>query len=207
MSGPLYHTDIEQGTDEWHAVKAGYFSASHGAVIMGGLDTSGLADYLKDLAWGRVYGPTDRGFTSKAMEHGTLTEPEGRDWFAFERDVVIEQVGFVEHARIPFLGWSPDGLFNRRKNAIEAKCPQHKAWMEVCRTGKVPAVYRWQCKIGCMVGELDGMEFVSYHKKAGGLIVPIEVTGSEKQQVEERIAILEPKVMQWVDILKNKGGE
>lgn len=201
MIAPIYHPEIVQGTPEWDAIRAGKWSASKGAVIMGGLETQGLKDYILDLAWGRVFGPPDTGFKSKAMERGHLVEPESREWFALLRDVEVEECGFVEHGRIPHFGWSPDGLYNRRRSGIEAKCPLHKAWMHVEETGKVPSEYRWQCKIACFVGQLDGLDFIAYHPRAGGLTVPVEITDSEKDQIEARIALLEPKVQARVDRL------
>lgn len=202
---PVYHDGIEQGTSEWHALRAGKFSASKGAVIMGKLDTSGLSDYLKTLAWERVYGPTaDEGFKSAAMDRGHQVEPEARDWYAFERDVAIEEIGCVEHGRIPNLIWSPDGLFAGRRCGIEIKSPLHKAWMEVKRTGLVPSEYRWQTKFGLFIGDLAGEDFVAYHPQAGGIVIPCEITDSEKDQIEARISVLEPKVMAWVDLLNDK---
>lgn len=200
----VYHTDIVQGSDEWHAIRAGKFSASKGAVIMGGLDTSGLASYLKDLAWERVYGPSEAGFKSKAMERGNLVEPDARSWYAFDRDLIVEEVGFVDHGEIPNFGWSPDGLHSKRKGAIEAKCPLHKAWMEVKHKGKVPAEYRWQCRIAQTVGRLDSMDFVAFHPQAGGLVVPCEITEGERDQIAARISTLEPKVQAWVDIITDR---
>lgn len=204
MTGPIYHPDIVQGTPEWDAMRAGKWSASKGAVIMGGLDTQGLKDLILDLAWGRVFGPPDSGFKSKAMERGHLVEPDARDWFAYEHDVAVEEVGFVEHGRIPHFGWSPDGLYNQRRNAIEAKCPLHKAWMHVHEKRKVPSEYRWQCLIACMVGRLDGLKFVCFHPRAGGLTVDVEITDSDKDQIEGRIAVLEPKVQAHVDRLMER---
>ena len=200
---PVIHRDIEQHSPEWYAIKAGKWSASKAAIIMGGLDTSGLASLIKDMAWERVYGPTEGGFQSKAMERGNELEYEARDWYAFERDAVVDEVGFVEHGSIPLVGWSPDGLCGER-HGIEAKCPLHKAWMEVKRTGKVPAEYRWQCRWAMWVGELDSLDFIAYHPKAGGLIVPCEITESERSQMAERVALLEPKVAEWVEILTDK---
>ena len=204
MSDPIVHREFKQHSPEWYAIKAGRWSASKAAVTMGGLDTSGLASLIKDLAWERVYGPTDGGFQSAAMKRGTEIEAEGRDWFAFNCDVVVDQVGFVEHADIPMVGWSPDGLFNNNRRGIEAKCPLHKAWMETKRTGKVPSEYRWQCRWAQWVGALDGLDFVAYHPQAGGLIVPCEITESERDQMAARITLLEPKVQEWVDILTDK---
>lgn len=203
MSDPIIHREFAQHSPEWYAIKAGKFSASKAAIIMGGLDTSGLASLIKDLAWERVYGVIDEPqFHSKAMDRGTEKEYEARDWYAFDRDVVIEEVGFVEHASLPNVGWSPDGLFGNR--AIEAKCPLHKAWMETKRTGKVPAEYRWQCRWAQWVGRLVGVEFIAYSPQAGGLVVPFEATESEFEQMAERIALLEPKVQEWVEILTDK---
>lgn len=191
---PIYHPEIEQGTPAWDAIRAGKWSASQAAVIMGGLSTSGLEEYIRDLAWGRVFGPPDSGFKSRAMDRGHAVEPEARDWFCLERDVTVETMGFVEHSRIPNVGWSPDGLYSSRRRAIEAKAPLHKGWMEVYERREVPSQYRWQCKFACFVGELDGIDYVAYHPRAGGLVVPVEITDSERDQIEARLALLDPKV-------------
>lgn len=200
----IIHREFEQHSPEWYAIKAGKWSASKAAVIMGGLDTSGLASLIQDIAWERTFGPTDGGFRSAAMDRGTELEPESRTYYEFQKGCTVEEVGFVEHATVAHVGWSPDGLCGR--GGIEAKNPLHKAWMEVKRTGKVPSQYRWQTKWGLWVGALDYLDFVSYHPLAGGLIVSCEVTESEKQQMEERVALLEPKVQAWIDIITDKQG-
>lgn len=200
MRTPTYRYDIEQGSPEWLEIRAGKWSASKAAVIMGGLDTSGLADYIKDLAWERVHGPLAGGYKSVAMDRGHVVEPEARDWYAFEKDVEVTEVGCVLHATIPNALWSPDGLVGKR-GAIEAKCPLNRAYMEVKRTGKVPSEYRWQTKFGMWVGQLEWMDFLAYHPQPGGIIIPCEVTAEEMERMEERISLLEPKVAKWVDIL------
>lgn len=199
---PIIHRDIVQGSDEWHAIRAGKWSASKAATIMGGLDTKGLADLIKDVAWERVFGPIGGGFKSAAMERGNELEPEARDWYAFEKGVVVEQVGFVEHATIPNVGWSPDGLCGA--GAIEAKNPLHRAWMEVNRTRKIPAEYRWQARWAMWVGELEWLDFIVYHPAAGGIVIPAEVTESEKQQMAERVALLETRVADEVALLTER---
>lgn len=123
--------------------------------------------------------------------------------YAFSTDNVIETCGFVEHGTIPWVGWSPDGLVGR-KHGIEAKNPLHKAYMEVKRTGKIPSEYRWQVRWGMWVGQLDVMDFLCDHPKAGLIVIPGEVTESEKQQMEERVYVLEPRVLEWMEILLDK---
>lgn len=202
MSAPIFRYDIEQGSSEWREIRAGKWSASKAAVIMGGLDTGGLADYIKDLAWERVHGSVEPGYKSAAMERGHVVESEARDWYAFEKDVEVVQVGCVLHATLANVIWSPDGLVGEH-GAIEAKCPLARAWMECKRMGKVPSEYRWQTKFGMWVGQREWMDFLSYHPQPGGLIVPCEVTSEDKERMEERIALLEPKVQKWVDILSS----
>lgn len=204
MSAPIFHFEIDQGTPEWDAIRAGRWSASRAATIMGGLDTQGLKDYVMDIAWGRVYGPIEHGsWKSAAMERGNNLEESTREAYAFKTDNVIETCGFVEHATIPWVGWSPDGLVGR-KHGIEAKNPLHKAYMQCKRTGLIPAEYRWQVRWGMWVGQLDVMDFLCDHPKAGLIIIPCEVTESEKQQMEERIHLLEPRVDEWMAILLDK---
>lgn len=196
---PIYYPEITQGTPEWDAIRAGKWTASSAAKIMGALTTQGLKDLIKDVAWGRIYGETDSGFTSKAMDRGHEIEPEARDWFAFERCAVVEQVGFVEHARIPNVGWSPDGLHDNRKRGLEVKSLLHKAWLDVEDEMQVPSEYRWQCKFACFVGELDGMDFLAYHPRGGGIVIPIEITPGEMDQIEARLSIIEPMVQARID--------
>lgn len=204
MTQPIYHPDIVQGTPEWHAIRAGKWSASSGAKIMGGLETQGLKDLIKDIAWGRVFGRTDGGYTSASMQRGHELEPEARETFAFQHDAFVEQMGFVEHGRIPHFGWSPDGLHAQRSRGLEIKCLEHKAWIDFHESRAVPSEYRWQTKIACMVGRLDGLDFYVYHPLAGGIAIPVEITAGEQDQIEGRLAILEPRVQALVDRLMER---
>ena len=68
-------------TPELRQARAGKLTASKAGIIMGGLNTKGLADYVMQLAWERVYGVSDDpGYTSPAMERGTLLEADALAW-------------------------------------------------------------------------------------------------------------------------------
>ena len=202
MPDPIIHRDFAQHDPEWYAIKAGKWSASNAATIMGGLDTSGLASLIQDIAWERVFGAVDNGFRSDAMERGIALENEARRWYCQTQGTVIEEVGFVSHATVPMVGWSPDGLRGPRR-AIEIKCPLHKAWMACKKAMKVPAEYRWQCRWAMWVGQLEALDFVMYHPQPGGLVIPCEVTPEEIEQMTERVAELEKRVAGWVEIIGN----
>lgn len=202
---PTYHFDITQGTPEWHVIRSGQWSASNAAKIMGGLETQGLDDLIRTIAWERVYGPSDEpAYKSAAMQRGNDLEAEARDWLAFQSDTVVEQCGFVQHGTVARVGWSPDGLSHKRKRGQEIKCLLHKAYMDVLKKREVPAEYRWQVRWAHWAGELDGLDFVAYHPQAGGIIVPCEPEPSLYPQMEERVALLEKRVAVWVDMLNDR---
>lgn len=204
MSNPTYFCDIEQNTPAWDDVRRGNWTASSAAKIMGGLETQGLKDLIKDVAWGRAIGNTDRGFSGRSMERGHELEPEAREQFAFERDCEIEQVGFVLHATIPHLGWSPDGLHAKRRRGLEIKCLEHKAWIDVFERRGIPAEYRWQAKFACFVGQLDALDFYVYHPLAGGIPLTATLAADEADQIASRIALLEPRVQALVERLQER---
>lgn len=203
MAAPIIHREIQQHSPEWHAIKAGKWSASKAATIMGGLDTSGLSSLIQDIAWERVFGPIDNGFQSDAMERGTIMEAEARRWYEQDRGVKIEQVGFVVHATLPTVGWSPDGLCGPG-HAVEIKCPLHKAWMSCMKQQLIPAEYRWQTRWGMWVGQLEWQDFAMYHPQPGGLILPCELLPEHAEQMEERVTLLETKVAAWMEIIGNR---
>ena len=201
---PHYHWDVVQGSDEWYDLRAWRWSASKAAVIMGKLDADGLRDYIEDIAWGRVYGKLDkRGYKSSAMERGNDMEPETRAKYMLITDRIVRTCGLVVHSTLPHVCWSPDGL-EGTKHGFEGKAPLHRAYMRTKKAGNIPSQYRWQVKFAMWVGELDTMDYVSDHPSAPMLIIPAEVTDSEKTQMHERIELLEPKVQAWVDILQDR---
>lgn len=201
---PTYYPDVQQGTPEWDAVRAGHWSSSTAAIIMGGPETKGIGELVKRVAWERVNGPLQEPhYKSAAMARGNRVEPMARDWFAFSEFVVVEQVGFVQHGTIPWVGWSPDGLHSARRRGIEAKSPLHGAYMEALHKRKVPTVYYWQCAWACWVGLLDGLDFIAYHPQMGGIAVPFELKPDDADRMYARVHQLEKLVAPWVDLLES----
>lgn len=191
-----------QNTPEWRAARLGKMTASKAAVIMGRLDTSGLDSYIKDLAWERVYGERDADFSNAAMERGHEFEQEAMEWYRFETDSDADLVGLIDHPAVAMVAASPDAL--RADRTVEVKCPLHKAWMDVLRTGLVPSEYRWQCRWAQWCCGVRLTDFVAYHPTAGGLILQLSATDEECEQMAERAALVETKIRGWVEILHNE---
>ena len=69
---------MEQRTEEWFAARLGRVTASRIADVVAKTKTgygAGRANYMAELVCERLTGQRAEGFTSKAMQHGTDTEP------------------------------------------------------------------------------------------------------------------------------------
>ena len=140
----------EQGTPEWKAERAGKATASKIADIVAKTKSgpaASRANYLAQLVAERLTGQPSEGFTNAAMQHGTATEPEARDAYAFATDADVQQVGFVPHPTIEWSGASPDGLVGD-DGLIEIKCPNTATHIETLRGGTIDRKYllqmQWQ---------------------------------------------------------------
>lgn len=76
------------------------------------------AELLAEWALGVPLKPLD--MTTGWMERGAEMEAEARRWYSFERDVDVEQVGFILRSD-ERTGGSPDGLVGR-EGVLEVKC-------------------------------------------------------------------------------------
>lgn len=188
--------------------RLGKLTASKAGIIMGALNTAGLATYVKTLAWERVYGARDPEYQNDAMKRGIEMEPLALDWFEFETGVELKRTpGFIQHPTIAYVGASPDALvldFGAPSRTVQAKCPGFAAWMETKRTGDIPSEYRHQCRWEPWVAGLSDCQFFTWHPMSGGIIVPISVTESECAQMAERAEIVNAVVEKWVAILQDR---
>lgn len=122
------HRGIKQGTYEWGMIRLGKATASEfdKLITPKTMKPSAQAEgYIRDLIAERIRGcvPDDiETFTSRAMQHGTDTEPIARSTYQAIHDVEVDQVTFIEGAD-PFFGCSPDSLVGD-DGGLELKCPK-----------------------------------------------------------------------------------
>lgn len=114
--------EVEQGSTDWHFLRAGCLTASNADKILAKAGTQGRQTYMASLI-GQICtckAPEESSF--KATEHGKLYE-------SVARDALSVALGFVDIKELPFMfkdeslrvGVSPDGLFDN--TIIELKCP------------------------------------------------------------------------------------
>lgn len=162
---PVYHFDIEQGTDQWHALRRGVITASAiGKLLTGGgkpanNDTSRAQLY--QLLAERITGESDSGFYNDDMARGHLLEPYARDLYDKRFDPV-QECGFITlTTRAGTIGYSPDGLVGA-DGLIEIKCPRPKTHLKSLLTGEVPSEYIPQVQTGLAVTGRRWCDYISY---------------------------------------------
>lgn len=113
--------EVEQGTAEWLAARAGLPTASEFSTILAKGKDGGASktrrSYMMRLAGEILTGEVAETYSNGHMERGKVLEPEARNLYAFQADVDPEQVGFIINGS---KGCSPDSLIGS-DGALEIK--------------------------------------------------------------------------------------
>lgn len=173
--------DCEQLSAEWFELRRGRPTASQfGRIITAKtMKLAAAADeYIAELLAETYHvGPLSdiAAPPSRAMLHGTNTEPEARAWYSLERNVDVQEVGFVTTDDGRF-GASPDGLMGV-DGGLELKCPQGKTQVGYLLAGELPSEYRAQCHGQLIVTGRKWVDFLSYCPGLPPLLVRVEPDG------------------------------
>lgn len=162
--------DIEQGTDEWHALRRGIVTAS----VVGLLITAKtIKPASNDTARGlvsqlvaeRITGFTEPVHVSSDMERGSLDEPYAREIYS-EHYAPATEVGFMIRDFGSYrIGYSPDGLVGD-DGLIEIKSRRQKIQLKTILEDTVPLENMAQIQCGLLVSGREWCDYVSY---SGGM--------------------------------------
>ena len=150
---------MEQRTEEWFQARLGKVTASRIAELMAKTKTGDYGasreNYIVQLALERLTQKPTEFYANAAMQWGTDQEPNARAAYEVKTGNMVEEVGFIEHPRIPNSGASPDGFVDGLWGMIEIKCPETKTMVEFLLNRKIADKYykqmQWQmacCEIG-----------------------------------------------------------
>ena len=157
--------NLEQGTAEWKAARAGKVTASRINDVMATIKTGEAAarrDYRAQLVAEILTGqPQDDTFVNAAMQWGTDTEPFARAAYELAQGVMVDQVGLVTHPRIEFAAASPDGLIGE-DGLVEIKCPKTATHLQTLLEQKIPAHYENQMLWQMACTDRQWCDFVSF---------------------------------------------
>lgn len=176
-----------QYSDLWWEARIGIPTASQFKRIVtpSKLAVSASADgYINELIAARLhFDPpvmSERPMNA-AMRHGVDTEPDARNWYAFDRGVDVQQVGFCTTDDGRF-GASPDGLVGE-DGGLELKCPQLDTQIGYLRDGVLPHEYVLQVHGSLIVTGRAWWDFLSYCPPAPAFLVRVT-----PDQFTERLA-------------------
>ncbi len=89
---PIYHHHIEQGSDDWHALRRGVITASTISKLITSTGKPAINEtsrtQLLQLLGERITGETEASFYGDDMARGHLLEPLARDIYAEQRSEV-----------------------------------------------------------------------------------------------------------------------
>lgn len=177
----IYHDDVEQGSDEWKAMRCGILTASETKHVItagkaGQPETMKAADnektrsHVYELAAQRLTKYVEPHYIGDHMLRGMDDELIARELYN-EKIAPVKEVGFITNDRWGFkIGYSPDGLVGD-DGQIEAKSRLQKFQIEIITTREIPTEHIIQLQTGLAVSERKWVDFISY---SGGLPMYIQ---------------------------------
>jgi len=204
-----YHTDVIQGSEEWHALRCGILTASEMKLIL--TPTLKVASndnersHLYELLAQRITGYVEPRYISDDMLRGKDDEIDARILYGKNYSEVTE-CGFITNDNLGFvIGYSPDGLVGD-DGMIECKSRCQKYQIETIITDEVPSEYMLQLQTGLFVTGRKWIDFVSY---CGGLplyvrrvypdAVIIQAITEAARSFEERLTAARQKYNGWTE--------
>lgn len=172
------HTAVEQGSDEWHALRCGILTASEMKLCVTPTlkiaDNDKLRAHVWELAAQRISQYVEPTYIGDDMLRGWSDEILARAKYEEVTDQSVEEVGFITNDKWGFtIGYSPDGLVGD-EGLLECKSRRQKYQVQTIvewhRSGVVPTDYLIQLQTGLLVSERKWIDLVSY---SGGLRMPI----------------------------------
>lgn len=156
--------NVEQGSDEWFAVRLGKITGSGVSALLSesraktGLSKTALS-YAYQIVAERLTGQADNFKGNQYTEWGNLQEARARELYQYETFLFVDEVGFVE--KDDWCGCSPDGLVGD-DGMIEIKCPASKKFVEIVHTEIIPDEWLAQMQFNMWVCGRKWCDFVLF---------------------------------------------
>lgn len=158
--------DCIQGEAAWSVARAGKVTASEAGNILTPEFKARTGETPKTYLYRKIAERLRKGpvvaFSTYETEFGQMLEDEARQWFHFNHDFQMRQVGFCE-SDDGLCGCSPDALLDG-EGGLELKCPQDTNHVRYLMEGVLPKDYAVQVHFSMYVTGRQWWYFVSYHR-------------------------------------------
>jgi len=202
-----------QRTAEWYQDRLGHLTASSAFKVLErtakGKPTAKYEDYLNELVAERLTGLPTEVFVNKDMQWGIEHEEEAKKAYIMRTNpMILENVGFIKHPTVKFLGASPDGLVDD-DGLVEIKCPKTATHIKRLRTGEIPEEYRYQMALQMICTGRKWCDYVDFDPRiedprAQIMIVRYTIAEEEKKNILESCRAFLDEVQQECDRLCSK---
>jgi hypothetical protein len=169
----VIRVECEQGSREWLETRIGIPTASEFSRIMtpSMKPSDSVTGYRNELLAEWLLGESLAESVSLFMQRGADEERGARSYYEMQRDVDIEEVGFLfrDDRRT---GCSPDGLVGTN-GGLEIKVPKAGNHVGCLLDESVPGQHRAQIQ-GCIwIAEREWWDFLSYNRFLPSVIVRV----------------------------------
>lgn len=164
----------KQHTAEWAQARLGKITASRIADVMSYLkqtkaevengtrrESAERRNYRMELLAERMTKISASHYVSPFMEFGSTSEDTARRAYEVRMQVMVEQLGFVQHPSLEYAGASPDGLVDLA-GGVEVKAPKTETHIAYSKANIVPPEYEPQMMFGMACCEREWWDFVSF---------------------------------------------
>ncbi len=155
------HPEVEQGTDEWFALRVRKVTASCFADVLAKGQGKTRAKYLRQVIAESLTGKPIDTYKNAHMERGQEQEPLARMAYELATDNLIQRVGFIDHDSLR-AGCSPDGLILGMRRGVEAKCVIPTVQVETVLAGGYPSEHKAQIQGSMWITGYEEWDFCSY---------------------------------------------
>jgi len=169
----IYHAELIQGSEEWHAARCGLLTASEMHLIVTPTLKPASNDkeraHLYELLAQRITGYVEPSYISDSMLRGHQDELDAITLYQLNY-AVTQSVGFITYEKWGFtIGYSPDSLVGD-DGLVECKSRAQKhqlrTLIDYVPANQIDPDYMIQVQTGLLVSEREWCDLISY---CGGL--------------------------------------
>ncbi len=177
--------NIEQGTDEWFALRQGKFTASCIKDLFMGTTTAGYEKAIHKVVFERLSGErVESEFKSAYMQRGNDLEQEARDKYSLLTFNKVDNGGFFEFNE--WAGASPDGLIGE-DGILEIKCPAYNTMINYLIKKELPKEYYYQVHSQILITGRKYCDFFAYHPNLENFILRVNRDEKICKEIEKKI--------------------
>lgn len=197
----IKHFDVEQGSEEWLAIRGGKFTASTASDLFAKKDTATYRNAIIKVAYEIVTGECEEQYSNKWMARGTEKEPFAVENYELLTFNTCEPAGFYEYNE--FVGASPDRKIVGQNGGLEVKCPSFQVYNEYLETKRIPRSYFWQIHMQLLCTGWDFIDYMPFSSpRLKQILTRIERDEPSLQQLKTQLGVSIEEVKIMIDRIK-----